>query len=472
MFESIKSKLWELLEKKEVSLAMLYNREGEIIWHRGREIQGKTIFEGEGFSKTLIEKTFMNIDTIEEENVLITSDMNEIPKSAYVLQIKSLIIIPVSDQFFLYIDSGARDSFTQTDREVFKVIGSLLGQMINQVKKNENDTGGITGQSPEIQKIRDQVLKYSLEEEPVLLLGETGVGKSHIAELIHLYSGRKGKFVTINTPSIPDNLFESETFGHKKGAFTDARSDKRGYVDEAKGGTLFFDEISEIPVSFQAKLLRFIETKNYQILGDPSEKRADVRILAATNQNLHKAIEQKLFREDLYYRLQVLEIEIPPLRKRKEDIKELTRVNMNLLKGKKPGPGFWEAICNQPWNGNVRELITVLTRTGINAPDPITGNDIQEIIDQSKYRKADELGSDKNERFWNEIQQGKSFWESVWESFIKRELNKNEVKEFLKDGYSKHNFSLKKLSKELRIEDSEFKRFISALHKYDIHPAK
>lgn len=474
MFESIKAKIWELLKEKEVSLAMLYNRNGEILWHRGREIKGKTIAEGEGFSKSFIEKTNQQGDTIEEENVCITSEMVEQSRSAFVLQIKSLIIQPVSDQFFLYVDSGVKESFSQVDREIFKVIGSLLGEMIKQVIRKEKDIRGITGNSEEIGIIRELVLKYSLEEDPVLLLGETGVGKSHIAELIHLYSGRKGKFVIINTPSIPDNLFESEIFGHKKGAFTDAKSDKKGYVDEARGGTLFFDEIAEIPVSFQAKLLRFIETQKYQILGDPVERDSDVRIIAATNQNLQQAIQQDRFREDLYFRLQVLEIEIPPLRKRRKDIKELVRANRELLKGKKIGEGFWDVMSGHDWPGNVRELITVLRRAGIHAPDNITGQGIRDIIDQSHYKKIihQESKKEKYAKLWDEIHAGKTFWDCVWRPFIERELNKDEVRQLLKDGYEKHHFSLKKLSVELRIKDSEFKRFISALHKYQIHPAK
>jgi transcriptional regulator with PAS, ATPase and Fis domain len=185
MFESIKTKLWELLKGKEVSLAMLYNREGEILWHKGRDIIGGTIEEGDGFSKSYIKSTLNTSCTIEEENIVISSETTDLSRSANVLHIKSLIILPVSDRFFLYLDSGIKYAFSNTDREVFKVIGELLGEMINQVKKNQQDIGGITGSSEEINKTRDLVLKYSLEENPVLLLGETGTGKSRIAELIH-----------------------------------------------------------------------------------------------------------------------------------------------------------------------------------------------------------------------------------------------------------------------------------------------
>lgn len=472
MFESIKTKLWELLEEKEVSLAMLYNKDGEILWHKGRDIIGRTIEEGDGFSKSYIKRTMMNPRTVEEENVFISSETDNLSKSANVLRIKSLIIQPVSDRFYLYADSGTKKSFTGTDREVFKVIGGLLGEMINQVKKNQHDVGGITGSSREINEIRELVLKYSLEEHPVLLLGDTGSGKSHMAELIHRYSGRKGKFFTVNTPGIPDNLFESEIFGHKKGAFTDAGTDKEGYVDEAAGGTLFFDEIAEVPAAFQVKLLRFIETKKYQVVGEPAEREADVRILAATNRDMKQAIAENRFREDLYFRLQVLEIDIPPLKKRREDIRDLVLENRALLKGKEIGPGFWEAACRHDWPGNIRELITVLTRAGIHAPDVITGENIRDIINRSSYKITPHEQDDKWEHILGEMNKGRSFWDAVWQPFINRYLNRDEISLILREGYEKNNFSLKKLSRQMNIEDTEFKKFIAILHKYHIHPGK
>ncbi len=470
MFESIKTKLWELLKGKEVSLALLYNREGEILWHKGREIIGRTIEEGEGFSKSYIKGTINTPGTIEEENIMISSETSVLSRSADVLHIKSLIILPISDRFFLYMDSGVKDAFSDTDREIFKVIGGLLGEMINQVKKNQQDIGGITGSSEEINKIRELVLKYSIEENPVLLLGETGTGKSRIAELIHRYSGRKGKFFTVNTPGIPDNLMESEIFGHKKGAFTDARADKKGFVDEAVGGTLFFDEISEVPITFQAKLLRFIETRKYQVLGEPAEREADVRILAATNRDLKQAIQMNQFREDLYFRLQVLEIEIPPLRKRKEDIRDLVLENRELLKGKEIGPGFWEAVFAHDWPGNIRELVTVLTRIGIHAAGPITGQDIQDVINQSHYKRTSAEKDDKITQIRIDINEGKNFWQLVWRPFIDRDLDRKAVKTILKEFYEENSRSFKKMIRSLNMDEKDYQKFMSLLYQYKIDP--
>ncbi len=171
-------------------------------------------------------------------------------------------------------------------------MGELLSDSIALIRNREDDVGGITGESDIAENIKDIVLKYSLEDNPILLLGETGVGKSHAAELIHKFSGRKGKFITAYLPAIQESLFESEMFGHKKGSFTGAIADKRGLIDEAKGGTIFLDEISEIPISFQTKLLRFIETKKYYRLGESVEQKTDVRIVAATNKELDNRLNK------------------------------------------------------------------------------------------------------------------------------------------------------------------------------------
>ena len=344
MFESIKTQLWDILKKKQVSLVMIFAKNGDILWHKGREIQGKSIHLGTGFSKSATRKSIARGDMIEQDNVGIAMFGDQLSESAVNLSVKSLIIIPIKNRFFLYLDSGTKESFTGVDLEVFRVMGQLLERIIERVIQEEEEGDGITGASTEIKKIREMVVKYALEEEPVLLRGETGVGKSHIAELIHRYSGRKGKFVVAEITSINENLFESTMFGHKRGSFTDAKTDKGGLVQEANGGTLFIDEISEIPISFQAKLLRFIDKKKYRVMGECEEREADVRIVAASNRDLQKAIDDKEFREDLYYRLQVLEIEIPPLRSRKEDIKTFITKNCRFLKGKEIEKSFWKVF--------------------------------------------------------------------------------------------------------------------------------
>ncbi len=471
MFEGIKEKIWEQLREKDVSLAMLYGRDGRILWHRGRSILGGSVLEGEGFPRGFIEAALRGrARPVESEDVLVAPGAGELTRSAQVLKIKSLIILPVGGQFFLYIDSGVKESFSGADREAFRVIGGLLAGTIEQVRRSESDVGGLSGGSPEIERVRDLVLRYSLEEAPVLLLGETGVGKSRIAELIHRYSGRKGKLYTVNTPGIPEHLFESEVFGHRRGAFTDARADKRGFVDEARGGTLFFDEISEIPLPFQAKLLRFLETRRFHVLGDPEEREADVRIIAASNCDLAASIRARQFREDLFFRLQILTIKLPPLRCRREDIRALVQENLEHLRGKEIGDGFWQALLAHDWPGNARELITVLLRAGIDAPSPVTGAEIRRLIRMSPMPAASLENGEASRDLEARLGAGEDFWRVVWKPFIGRDLNRDQVRGLLRRGFAASEFSLKKLALSWGICENDYKKFVAVLHKYAIHP--
>jgi len=472
MIEIIKAKIWEILKEKEVSLVMVFDKEGRILWHKGRKINGKTIDEGEGFSKSYIKKCLNSGQGIDRENVVIKSSQDILSESAYRLVIKCILIHPLENDLFLYVDSGKKESFSIAERETFKMLGDMAAELVKQIRKQQETAGGITGTSEAIEKIKKLVLNYSIVEEPILLKGETGVGKNRIAEQIHRYSGRQGKFVVAHTPSINENLFESEIFGHRKGAFTDAKYDQKGLVAEACGGTLFFDEISEIPLSFQTKLLRFIETKRYRILGETSEREADVRIVTATNKNLLKAIEEGEFREDLYFRLHVLEIEIPPLRQRKEDIKALILENQKYLKGKAPANGFWEVILNYRWPGNVRELNTVLKRAGImlNGQENVSGEDIRAIISQGIYKEPLDHEGDKTEITWKEIEAGKSFWEAVWPLFITREVDRYFVKQVLKKAYTLSSNSFKEMMGVLNIDREDYQKFMSLMYKYRIDP--
>jgi transcriptional regulator with PAS, ATPase and Fis domain len=476
MFEIIKDKIWNLLKEKEISLAMIYDKEGEILWHKGREIQGKNVFTGYGFCRSYIEESLKNPERIDIEDY-IKSNSEELSESAEALMVKSIIIHPIHRRFFLYIDSGKKEFFNEKDKISFRILGEILEQVIMQIKE-EADVQGITGKSKAIERIRELVVKYSLEEEPVLLSGETGVGKNHIAGLIHRYSGRKGKFVIVDTPNISDNLFESKLFGHKKGAFTDAKFDKTGLVEEAANGTLFFDEITEVPQDVQAKLLRFIDTQTYYTLGESTEKEADVRIIAATNKDLQKAVEEKEFRKDLFYRLNVLEIQVPPLFERKEDIKHLVLENQILLRGKEIGEGFWDVVYHYHWPGNVRELLNILKRAGIMLESPITGEKIFSIIHTNgkkepikKKNNEDDVLRGIREKL-KTLKNGNSFWELIWRPFIDRELDRNTVKRILKVFYTESSHSFKRMIKCLNVDESDYKKFMSLLYKYKIDPRK
>jgi DNA-binding NtrC family response regulator len=227
----------------------------------------------------------------------------------------------------------------------------------------------LVGKSPSMQKIYDLVERISDSSHNVLITGESGTGKELVAKAIH-YSGhrRSGPFVPVNCAAIPETLLESELFGYKKGAFTDAKTDKRGLLFEAATGTIFLDEITEMAPVLQAKLLRVIEEREVRPLGDTNPYPIDVRFIASSNRNISEAISQGHFREDLYYRLKVIDIELPPLRERKEDIPLLVRhfLSKSGEESKKRITGVSEEalkilVC-YPWPGNVRELENIIQR--------------------------------------------------------------------------------------------------------------
>lgn len=248
------------------------------------------------------------------------------------------------------------------------------------------------GTSPQMQEILKLLEKIIPTKSTVLILGESGTGKGVLAEFIHYSSPRKDKpFISINCSAIPENLLESELFGYKKGAFTGAVSDKKGLIELANGGTLFLDEIGDMPLNLQAKLLKFLESGEFIPLGDTIKKQVDVRVIAATNKDLETLIKEGKFREDLYYRLNVIEIKIPPLRERKEDIPaliyffidKLSKVHEKNIKG--ITSDALSCLINHEWPGNVRELKNVIERAIILATgEYITLDELPERIKKEK----------------------------------------------------------------------------------------
>lgn len=230
----------------------------------------------------------------------------------------------------------------------------------------------IVGQSKPLLAAVDMAKKVAKSDATILLTGETGTGKEVFAGAIHSYGSRNNSsFVAVNCGAFSPELLDSELFGHKAGAFTGAIKDKKGLFDQANGGTLFLDEIGEMPLALQVKMLRVLETGDYIPVGDTVTKHADVRVIAATNRNLKDEIKQGNFREDLYYRLSIFTIELPPLRARGEDICILADKFMQAfaLKQNKPISGmdkdFKDLIMRYPWKGNIRELRNVMERSVI-----------------------------------------------------------------------------------------------------------
>jgi two-component system NtrC family response regulator len=219
----------------------------------------------------------------------------------------------------------------------------------------------------------------------VLILGESGTGKEMVAQALHLRSQHAGgPFVAINCNSIPENLLESELFGHEKGAFTDAHTQRKGHIETAAGGTLFLDEIGELPVPVQVKLLRFLQEKCFQRVGGRQEIQSDARIVAATNRNLQESAASGKFREDLYFRLAVVVLKVPPLRERGDDILMLAKAFLHNYGGEhaKPGltfaPDVLRALTAYRWPGNVRELQNRVRRAVIMADGKrVTAQDLE-----------------------------------------------------------------------------------------------
>lgn len=256
-----------------------------------------------------------------------------------------------------------RKPFSAEDlhKTVLKALGSELS-----IKSSYEEEYKVVGVSKAMFEVFKQVGVASTNNLNVLITGETGVGKELIAKLIHTNSGRKGAFVHVNCPSIPWDLFEAELFGYVKGAFTGASSDKKGKAELAQGGTLFMDEIGDLPYKLQAKILSFVEKKSFYPVGANKEVFVDTRLIFATNRDIKALVAEGKFREDLYHRISQIEIHIPPLRERKEDIKPLIEHFISLA-NKELGlnvSGISQDALKKAleynWPGNVRELKNVV----------------------------------------------------------------------------------------------------------------
>jgi DNA-binding NtrC family response regulator len=275
------------------------------------------------------------------------------------------------------IKSGAYDFIAKPfehDELIFKIgkaleRSRLLLENKQLLKARNKDFSPLVGQSPAMEKVFEKISLVASSDVTVLITGESGTGKDLTARSIHRHSQRrKAPFIPVNCPTIPEHILESELFGHKKGAFTSAFQDKTGLFQEADRGTIFLDEIGDIGLSIQTKLLRVIQEKEVKPLGDNRVQKVNVRIIASTNQDLRDKIVRKEFREDLFYRLSVISIELPPLRDRIEDIPLLAEhlVAKNCEKLNQPiktiSGNVMDLLLKHPWQGNVRELENVLVQ--------------------------------------------------------------------------------------------------------------
>jgi two-component system response regulator PilR (NtrC family) len=300
------------------------------------------------------------------------------------------------------LKAGAFDYLTKpiSLKQLRPLVESAL-KLSSSDAKHTSNTVDLIGQSPAMDYVRTMIAKLARSQAPVYISGESGSGKELAARLIHSNSSRRDKsFVAVNCGAIPENLMESEFFGYKKGAFTGAAQDTLGLFQAANGGTLFLDEVADLPLAMQVKLLRAIQEKKVRIVGGTLEESVDVRIISATHKNLSDMMSNGLFRQDLYYRLNVIQLKIPALRDRPEDIPELTQkllhklceaqsINVPILED-----SATKLISKLPFDGNVRELENMLERALALCDGQKIGADDLFVDHQPKISTDDKINFD------------------------------------------------------------------------------
>ena len=340
----------------------------------------------------------------------------------------------------------------------------------------------LIGSSSAIRQIQQEVDYATETDAKVLILGESGVGKEVVASLIHHGSRRHlAPFVPINCAGVPDTLLESELFGHVRGSFTDAHRDQKGWIEQAKGGTVFLDEVGEMSVRMQAVLLRFLESGEIQRVGaERSHSVVDVRVIAATNRNLWSEVSDKKFREDLYYRLNVVHIVIPPLRERREDVRPLLQ---HFLEGassvhRVPMPQLSDdTLCHLEdynWPGNVRELKNVAERLVIRARGGViqTADLPKEIVAWRRNTPAAAVSaapSVASPLYDRMVIDGESFWSVIYEPFMSRDITRDDLREVVSRGLEHTKGSYKMLVELFNIQAGDYKKLLAFLRKHECH---
>ncbi len=353
----------------------------------------------------------------------------------------------------------------------------------------------LLGESSALIELRRDIQAAARTEAKVLVLGETGVGKEVVAQLIHAQSARVSRpFVAVNCSGIPETLLESELFGHVRGSFTGAYRDKPGLVRQADHGTLFLDELGEMSLRMQAVLLRFAETGEIQPIGsDAVTGRTDVRLITATNRDLRKQIEGGLFREDLYYRLNVIQIFVPPLRQRAEDVLLLLRYYLqraseaHRLPVPELTPAAEQLLSSYAWPGNIRELKNMTERLVVRASDcPVGPEDLPREVHGERQTPTTPIASpvgeddvarrvasaprhavrasEAAERLWQRLMAGEDFWTVVHQPFKAHELTRDDLAALIDRGLRHTRGSYRALLTTFGLPTSDYKRFHAFLY--------
>ena len=340
----------------------------------------------------------------------------------------------------------------------------------------------LIGVSSATQAILDEVEYASKSDAKVLITGESGVGKEVVAQLIHDRSRRsQEKLIAINCAGVPESLLASELFGHVRGSFTDAYRDKQGWLEQAHRGTILMDEIGEMSLQMQAALLRFLESGEIQRVG--SDRRSavvDVRIIAATNRRLMDRIATNEFREDLYYRLNVIHIEIPPLRERSEDVPALVSHFLETFSEtyRVPRPRVDETAMEQltaaPWPGNVRQLRNVIERLVVRAHEGIikVADLPREVLTMGLQTDTAGVTAHRSpvveELFGRMVRNGETFWDVVYAPFMARDLTREDLRALVRQGLLQTRGGYQAVAALFNVP-SDHKKLLSFLRKHECH---
>jgi two-component system response regulator AtoC len=340
--------------------------------------------------------------------------------------------------------------------------------------------GQLIGSSTAIGELAQEIERIARSDAKVLITGESGVGKELVAHAIHQRSARAARsMVAVNCAGLPETLLESELFGHVKGSFTGAYRDKQGKLELADGGSIFLDEIGEMTLRMQGLLLRFMETGELQKVGaDRAAGRVNVRVIAATNRNLRDMISEGTFREDLFYRLNVIHLTVPPLRERREDIPALithflaqfTRNNGTPVHA--ISPEAIKLLSEYAWPGNVRELENVIERlvvTGRN--DTVTPDELPMEIRMQQgvglRPKRERRRTVADDLYKKLVEDRESFWTAVYPLYMQREITRGNVRDLVRKGLEDARGSYKIVAKLFNMESRDYKRFLNFLRKHD-----
>jgi two-component system response regulator AtoC len=338
----------------------------------------------------------------------------------------------------------------------------------------------LVGGSPTMAELKAEIERVARSDAKVLITGESGTGKELVAQAVHNGSARSDRpFVAVNCAGLSETLLETELFGHVKGSFTGAYRDKLGKLELADSGTMFLDEIGEMTLRMQGLLLRFLETGELQKVGaDRVVGRVDVRVIAATNRNLREMITQGSFREDLFYRLNVIHLTVPPLRERKDDITSLTshflrHFTSNVASvAREISPEAMQALIEYHWPGNVRELENVIERLIVTGGEQVIQTDDLPI--EIRVRQGVGLRPRKERRrtvaddlYKRLLEERESFWSVVYPLYMQREITRSNVRDLVRKGLEEARGNYKIVARLFNMDQRDYKKFLNFLRKHD-----